>query len=95
MIDYTEIFDAWLKSINPTKKQQELAQKRLDIGMGCEYRREVLKGVKWSAYCGDCGCPLSKKVFSDIFNACTKKKWENVDRGYLELKPNKEDKTLI
>ncbi len=95
MIDYNEIFDAWLKSFRPTKQQEELAQKRLSICLSCEHRKEILKGVEWSAYCNHCGCPISKKIFSEVFNACTKKKWGNVDQGYLELKPNKEDKTLI
>ena len=95
MIDYKEIFNAWKTSFNPNPEQEDLAQKRLGVCMGCEYRKEVLKGVKWSAYCGDCGCPLNKKVFSKTFNACTQKKWENVDIMYLELKSKKENKTII
>ena len=64
MFDYKEIFEAWKISFNPTPIQEELAEKRLNICLGCEYRKEVLKGVKWSAYCGDCGCPINKKIFS-------------------------------
>lgn len=95
MIDYKEIFDAWKSSFNPTPLQEELAEKRLNVCMGCEYRKEILSGVKWSALCNHCRCPLNKKVFSNTFNACTKKKWGETDLGYLEPIPNKDDKTLI
>jgi hypothetical protein len=95
MIDYKEIFDAWKISFNPTPTQEELAEKRLNVCMGCEYRQEILTGVKWSALCGHCGCPLNKKVFSQTFNACTKKKWANVDSEYLTPLPDKNDNSLI
>ena len=42
MISYKEIFEAWKRSFNPTPIQEELAQKRLDVCLGCDYRREVL-----------------------------------------------------
>jgi hypothetical protein len=95
MIDYKEIFDAWKASFNPTPEQEELAQKRLGVCMGCEYRKEVLKGVKWSAYCGDCGCPLNKKVFSKNFNPCTKGFWEDVDSEYMKPQTKKSTNTII
>jgi len=95
MIDYKEIFDAWKSSFNPTPTQEELAQKRLNVCLGCTYRKEVLKGIKWSAYCGDCGCPLNKKVFSKNFNPCTQKKWLDVDSKYLEPIIDKNSNTLI
>jgi hypothetical protein len=95
IIDYEEIFKAWKASIKPTPKQEEHAQKRLDICLGCDFRKEVLKGVKWSAYCGDCGCPINKKIFSPIFNACTQKKWEDVDSEYLDSIPDKKKKSII
>jgi hypothetical protein len=95
MIDYKEIFDAWKTSLNPTPEQEELAQKRLGVCLGCDFRKEVLKGVKWSAYCGDCGCPLNKKVFSKNFNPCTQKKWFDVDSKYIEPTIDKNSSTLI
>jgi len=95
MIDYKEIFDAWKTSFNPTEEQEELARKRLEVCLGCEYKKEVLKGVRWSAYCGDCGCPLNKKVFSKIFNPCTRKKWEEVDSQYMISVPTKNKNSLI
>ncbi len=95
MIDYKEIFEAWKTSYKPTEKQEELAKERLDVCLGCDYRREVLKGVKWSAYCNDCGCPINKKVFSKTFNACTQKKWEDVDSKYMDVVPTKYKNSLI
>jgi hypothetical protein len=95
MINYKEIFDAWKISIKPSAKQEELAKKRLDVCITCDYRKEVLKGVTWSAFCDDCGCPLNKKIFSTKYNACTQKKWKNVDSEYLEEIDDKKNETLI
>ncbi len=95
MIDYKEIFEAWKTSFNHTPEQEKLAQERLNVCLGCEYKKEVLKGVKWSAYCSDCGCPLNKKVFSKTFNPCTQKKWVDVDSKYIDYLPTKQDNSLI
>jgi hypothetical protein len=94
-IDYKEIFDAWKLSFNPSEIQEELAQKRLNVCLGCDFRKEVLKGIKWSAYCIDCGCPINKKVFSKHFNPCTQKKWKEVDSEYITPLKKKDDDTLI
>jgi hypothetical protein len=95
MIDYKEIFESWKTSFNPTEMQEELAQKRLNVCLGCDFRKELLQGVKWSAYCGDCGCPINKKIFSKNFNTCTQKKWFDVDSVYIEPIPDKDLNTLI
>ena len=95
MIDYKEIFEAWKISFNPTEKQEELSQERLNVCLNCDLRKEVLKGIKWSAYCNDCGCPLNKKVFSKNFNPCTRKKWEEVDTKYMDRVPTKYNNSLI
>jgi len=95
MIDYKEIFEAWKISFNPNHEQESLAKERLDVCLGCDFRKEVLKKVKWSAYCGDCGCPLNKKVFSTMFNPCTQKKWENVDSNYLDVIKTKNKNSII
>jgi hypothetical protein len=94
-IDYKEIFDAWKISLKPNKKQEELATLRLEVCLGCEHRKEVIKGLKWSAFCGKCGCPLNKKVFSTIHNACPLKKWSDIDSGYIELTIDKNKPTII
>lgn len=95
MIDYKEIFESWKTSFKPTPEQEELAQKRLSVCLDCEYRKEVLKGINWSAYCGHCGCPINKKVFSKNYNPCTKKKWKDVDSEYITPIQDKNDNTLI
>jgi hypothetical protein len=95
MIDYKEIFNAWVTSISPTKQQEELAKKRLSVCLGCDYRKEILNGFEWSAVCGDCGCPLNKKIFSQNFSPCTKNKWETIDAEYLPILKVKKQNTLI
>ena len=95
MINYKEIFEAWKIAKNPTPIQEKLANERLNVCKTCEFRKEVLKGVKWSAYCGDCGCPLSKKIFSQMFNPCTQQKWNEVDMKYMNLYSDKKDDTII
>jgi hypothetical protein len=94
-INYKEIFDAWIISINPTPNQVELAKLRLEVCLGCEFRKETIKGLKWSALCNMCGCPLNKKVFSTYYNACPAKKWENTDFGYITPTEDKKNKTLM
>lgn len=95
MIDYKEIFDAWKTSLNPTEIEEELAQKRINVCLGCDFRKEVLKGVKWSMYCGHCGCPINKKAFSKMFNPCTKGFWYDVDSNYLTRQEVKKTNTII
>ncbi len=43
-INYKEIFNAWIISYNPTPKQEELAKLRLEVCLGCKFRKEVVKG---------------------------------------------------
>ena len=94
-INYKEIFDAWKISLSPTKDQQELAELRLGVCLGCDYRKEMIKGLKWSLLCRECGCPLNKKVFSTTYNACGLKKWGEIDSNYLEPLEIKNKNTLI
>jgi hypothetical protein len=93
--DYKEIFDAWIISLNPTETQISLANERLNMCRVCEYRKETLKGQKWSTICKLCGCPLSKKVFSPTFNPCPKDKWEEIDSKYMERLTEKSKDTII
>jgi len=94
-INYKEILEAWKISYNPNIQQEELANLRLDVCLGCDYRKEVIKGLKWSALCGECGCPLTKKVFSTTYNACGLKKWGEVDSKYLQPLEIKKNSTII
>lgn len=93
--NYKEIFEAWVISMNPSPLQKELAQKRLNICKACEHKKETINGLKWSTVCDACGCPLSKKVFSTLFNPCPKQKWDVVDGGYNLKMSKKDEKTVI
>ncbi len=93
--NYKEIFDAWKISFKPTPQQEELSKLRLEICLGCEFRKELVKGLKWTTLCGKCGCPLNKKVFSPNYNQCPLKKWNSVDSLYLEPLEEKSKNTII
>lgn len=82
MINFREIFKAWVISVNPSERQKELAEARLSICLNCEFKKEVLKGKKWSAYCKKCGCPIKKKIFSEEFRACPGGYWEEIDKKF-------------
>jgi len=69
------IIKAWAISFNPTDKQLTLAKERGSICESCEFR-----GTKLTIpYCKECGCPISKKIFTNEYNPCPKEKWEIVD----------------
>ena len=81
-----EIIDAWIIAYNPTQKQKELAELRGKICNDCTSR-----GVKIKIpFCGECGCPISKKIFTNSYNPCPLKKWGEVDKPYM-----KQEKTLL
>jgi len=50
--------------------------------------------LKIGVVCGECGCPITKKIFSNDFNDCPLKKWEEVDTTYQTFKP-KSIKSLL
>lgn len=67
-----EILLSYVAKANPTEEQKEVAEKRLEICMGCEFwvQSDLLD------YCSKCGCATSGKVFSPVgANACPEKKW--------------------
>ena len=67
-----EILISYATAFNPTQEQKEVAEKRLEICMGCEFW--VQSAIK--DYCGKCGCPTSAKIFSPVGpSACPEKKW--------------------
>jgi len=71
-----EIAISWWRAENPTKAQSELAQNRLSICMGCDSRRE---SVVFGFVCGECGCPLGKKIFTPKMGSCDLGKWNKVE----------------
>jgi hypothetical protein len=56
-----EIAISWWRAENPTKEQSKEAERRLEICNGCEKRQE---SIVFGYVCGQCGCPLCKKIFS-------------------------------
>lgn len=78
-----EIFKAWAAAANPTEVQKKLADERINICMKCEFRKEIFHNKNWSATCGKCGCPLSKKIFTDQYGTCPLSKWNAIEEKYL------------
>ena len=76
MLKLVEIAKAWIIAANPSEEEKEIAEKRIAICNECEFSRhnETLD----FHYCGECGCPLKKKIFSPSPGkiACPKAKWD-------------------
>jgi hypothetical protein len=69
-----EIAIAWYNAANPTPEMKEIADSRLQICEGCEEVKTA--DIGGFHYCGACGCPLNKKIFSPRGpSACPKRKW--------------------
>ena len=79
-MDFLEIIDAWKIANNPTPQQENLAKLRFDVCDGCPSKKVLTKKFSIATVCGECGCPISKKIFSPKFNACPLKKWEEIDK---------------
>ena len=71
-----EIAVSWWRAENPTKEQSDLAQKRLDICVGCDSRKE---SIVFGYVCGECGCPIGKKIFTPKLGTCDLHKWNKVE----------------
>lgn len=85
-----QIIEAWLISNNPTNEQKVLAEKRGEICYDCDKKNIYLDKF---AICSECGCPINKKIFTNDFNPCPLKKWEDVDT--LHFGERKNIKTLL
>ena len=92
--NFKKIYNAWVTSFNPNSAQKLLAQKRNEICETCPSRKVLTDKLKLGVICGECGCPLTKKIFSNDFNDCPLKKWEEVDTIYKTFK-SKSNKSLI
>lgn len=68
-----EIAQAWITAINPTEEEKNKAITRSNICDNCDQKdyNNLLKFY----YCKECGCPLSKKIYSPI-NSCPLNKWD-------------------
>jgi hypothetical protein len=78
-----EIFKAWKISYNPTSLQGELAIKRMEICDTCDSKK-----VNPVIHCGECGCLLSKKIYTPVIGGCPRGKWVAVEMDF-ESKKNK------
>jgi hypothetical protein len=75
-MDFVEIATSWIRAFHPTKEQKEIADYRITICNGCE-KKEHIRALD-TFVCGECGCPLNKKIFSPKPGpeSCPLKKWE-------------------
>lgn len=72
----SEIFNSWITAASPDENQRKVAEYRISVCDGCSSKahNDTLNFF----YCSECGCPLSKKVFSPKPGpeACPLAKWE-------------------
>jgi hypothetical protein len=76
MAGIKEIVKAWWIASNPNKEQSKLAQQRLEICKGCD---SMVESVVFGFKCNECGCPIGKKIFTDMMGTCDLKKWNKVE----------------
>ena len=95
-IDIKEITSAWWDSYFADDNQKELAKERLNICEECPSLEQKFKQIKklTISFCGECGCPISKKIFSNKFNPCPLGKWKEVDESHTDFFNIKKDKLL-
>lgn len=91
-IDLKQIATAWAISFNPTESQKELAYQRLKVCGDCPKNTKTWLNIPT---CSACGCPISKKIYTDEFNPCPIKKWQEVDDEYFDKSKIKVNTTII
>jgi len=72
----SEIFLSWRRAANPTIEQTLLAGKRYTICQTCPSKQP---SIVFTEVCGECGCPLGKKIFTPVMGSCDLKKWNKVE----------------
>ena len=83
MFKFEEILKAWIAKWNPTPEQVELAEKRYAICEECPSRKIIENPIRNFYVCGECGCPLEGKTFSQKKEgACPLGKWDEVDKNF-------------
>lgn len=92
-MNFKEIFTAWVTSVNPNEEEKMRATKRAEICEVCPSKKIITTAFKIGTVCGECGCPIGKKIFSPEFNACPLKKWQEIDLAHTST--IKKTKTLL
>ena len=91
-MNFKQIIEAWVIAGNPTPAQRTLAEERGKICDSCTSKKVVTEALKIGVICGECGCPIAKKIFTNDINPCPLKKWDEVDANFFK---RKEKKTII
>jgi hypothetical protein len=97
-LDLKEIASSWFNVLSHSQEKKELANARFDICLECPSRKETFKNQKWAIRCGECGCPLKGKVYTDYTykdpkGSCPLEKWKEVEDDFLNKIKSK--KTLL
>ena len=87
-----EIAESWIIANNPTESQLKLAEERLRICRECDM---MVKATLGHFKCSECGCPISKKIFSPKYDACPLHKWLDVEDSDAFENTRKQQNTLI
>jgi hypothetical protein len=95
MLNFKEIFNAWITLSNPTEQETQLANIRFSICEGCQYKKEIINKKNWSLLCGKCGCPLKAKIFSKAINPCPMGYWKEIDENFGINTNNKKKKSIL
>lgn len=95
MINFKDIFNSWITSVNPSEIELKRAKERFEVCLGCEFKKEILEKKEWSLYCGACGCVIKAKIYSSVINPCPKNKWYEIDKKYKQIPLMKNDKSLF
>jgi hypothetical protein len=76
MLKIVEVAKAWIRASNPTPEQEAVALYRIKVCDECPSKKHI---TQFDSYvCGECGCPLNKKIFSPQPGpkACPLGKWK-------------------
>jgi hypothetical protein len=89
----SEIFQSWVIAANPSKEEEVLAAKRHSICLDCKF---IKNSFVFETKCGECGCPINKKIFSPKKGACRIGKWDEVDKfERIQYNNNNKNKSII
>jgi hypothetical protein len=94
-MDLIEIINSWKNANNPSDSQYQLALKRSEICKNCTSKKTITKIFKLGVICGECGCPIEKKIYSIKRNACPLGKWNEIDQVHFENSQIKKTSTIL